>query len=143
MLCCKFMLSVTHVASIVTSPPLRSPVPPSLTLPIPALLSCPASPPPVDRAVGRCTKCPTCRSSCNHRDLTYVYDRLGGEGEGAVTGKRQMSSEEVEVKGSYSTKIVALVRGLIALPDGDKAIVFSEVGSPPMLPCCHVAMLPC
>ena len=90
-------------------------------------------PPSLGRAVGRYTKCPTCRSPCNHRDLTYVYDRLGGGGEGAgaegQAGGGQKPSEEVEVKGSYSTKIVALVRGLMGLPDGDKAIVFSEVGS--------------
>ena len=88
------------------------------------------------RAVGRCTKCPTCRSLCNHRDLTYVYDRLGegdecetnagADGDVVGDGGVKKESDEVEVKGSYSTKIVALVRGLMSLPAGEKAIVFSE-----------------
>ena len=60
------------------------------------------------------------------------------EGEGAaslqgqVLGRAKGIGDEVEVKGSYSTKIVALVRGLMSLPDGEKAIVFSEVGLHPI-----------
>jgi hypothetical protein len=73
---------------------------------------------------GRTTKCPTCCSSCNHSELTYVCGRrLGEEGRGgeeregrggeeraaaASTGSSKALEEEDEVKGSYSTKIVAL-----------------------------------
>jgi hypothetical protein len=62
--------------------------------------------------------CFLCRSSCNRSELTYVYGRLGegGNGEeehGAGAGGSKALEEEVEVKGSYSTKIVAL--GIVVL----------------------------
>ena len=62
--------------------------------------------------------CSICRSSCNHSELTYVYGRLGegenGEREhGASAGGSKALEEEEEVKGSYSTKIVALGIGVL------------------------------
>jgi E3 ubiquitin-protein ligase SHPRH len=90
------------------------------------------------RSGGRHTKCPTCRNPCNNSELTYVYgDRIGddcGKGQGKEGGEaiggggssKEGLKEEQDVKGSYSTKIVAVVQGLKRLPDGEKAIVFSE-----------------
>ena len=84
------------------------------------------------RSGERSIRCPSCRNSCNHRELTYVYgDRFGEDRakEGDDGGKEGVSKEleqDQDVKGSYSTKIVSLVRGLKRLPDGEKAIVFSE-----------------
>ena len=60
--------------------------------------------------------CVLCRSSCNRSELTYVYGQRLGEGgsreeqHGAGVGGSNAleEQEEEEVKGSYSTKIVAL-----------------------------------
>ena len=62
--------------------------------------------------------CSICRATCNRSELTYVYGRLGegGNGEeehGAGAGGSKALEEEEDVKGSYSTKIVAL--GIVVL----------------------------
>lgn len=78
--------------------------------------------------MGRHLKCPTCRASNNLSELTYVYgDQLQEAGGDRGAGLGVSGEDELEqVKGSYSTKIVALVRALKRLQDGEKALVFSE-----------------
>jgi hypothetical protein len=64
------------------------------------------------------------RRGFSEEDLSYVFgdDRT----EDANGASPSASSAHILVKGSYSTKVTSLVREILALPEGDKAIVFSE-----------------
>jgi SNF2 family DNA or RNA helicase len=56
------------------------------------------------------------RGAFAEADLAYVFEAEDTAGEGVVA----------PVKGSYSTKVTSLVRGVMRLPDDEKCIIFSE-----------------
>lgn len=59
---------------------------------------------------------PRCRGAFAEADLAYVFEAEDSTGEGSAA----------LVKGSFSTKVASLVRGVMRLPADEKCIIFSE-----------------
>jgi E3 ubiquitin-protein ligase SHPRH len=67
-------------------------------------------------------KCPTCRTRVNLSELSYIMDKKDQ--------KEEEVEEDIPVKGSYGTKIEAIVKTLIKISRKDptaKSLIFSQV----------------